>query len=53
MLSDELNTGMPVDPFGIFDDDSLNEVKQIEDEDFCKVASGLDFVHMNNDPVNP
>lgn len=51
VLSDELNTGLPVGTFGIFDDDSLNEVKQIEDEDFCRVASGLDFVHMN--PVNP
>lgn len=25
VLSDELNTGNPVDTFGVFDDDSLNE----------------------------
>lgn len=50
VLSDEFHTGMPVDTFGIFDDDdSLNEVKQIEDEDFVKV----DCFHMNNDSVNP
>ncbi|KAK1392767.1 Fanconi anemia group E protein, C-terminal [Heracleum sosnowskyi] len=53
VLSHELNIGMPVDTFGIFYDDSLNAVEKIEDADFHKVASGVGFVHVSNDRVNP
>lgn len=52
-LSDELNTRMPVDTSRNLDDDSLYDVEQIEDEDLDKVASGVDFVHMNDVRVNP